>query len=122
MVARNGTGLLNDNDNDNDNPPFKSRIGDQIKSKMLSLKRLKNNIEKMTLNLGNQEDNLIGANRGLLMLQEAYDLNVLGMANGSVEYNGEVFRVRWQESMVLPMIDYLIVIRQVIVLVFGLEL
>jgi hypothetical protein len=58
---------------------FKALVRDQKTSKMTDLRKLKNKIESMTLNLGNKEANLIGASRGLLMLQDTYDLNILGI-------------------------------------------
>ncbi len=71
MTSPRGSSFLKSN-------KFKSPLRDQIKPKMSNLKRLKTAIEKMTLNLGDKEANLIGASRGLLMLQDTYDLNILG--------------------------------------------
>ena len=39
------------------------------------------------------DSNLVGAYRGLVMLQETYNLDILQMAKGRVSYKGKVFQV-----------------------------
>ena len=38
--------------------------------------------------------NVVGAYRGLVMLQETYQLDIMKMAEGTVSYHGQVFKVR----------------------------
>jgi len=37
---------------------------------------------------------MVGAYRGLVMLQETYSLDIMEMADGRVSYKGKVFQVR----------------------------
>jgi hypothetical protein len=44
--------------------------------------------------VGESPSNVVGAYRGLVMLQETYNLDIIQMAAGTVSYHGEVFKVR----------------------------
>jgi hypothetical protein len=43
--------------------------------------------------VGGSATNVVGAYRGLVMLQETYNLDILDMAKGRVSYKGKVFQV-----------------------------
>ena len=44
--------------------------------------------------VGESPSNVVGAFRGLVMLQETYNLDIIQMAAGTVSYHGKVFKVR----------------------------
>ena len=42
------------------------------------------------------DSTLVGAYRGLVMLQETYNLDIIEMAKGRVSYKGKVFQVKFE--------------------------
>jgi hypothetical protein len=58
---------------------------------------LKFSFSKLFQTLGNIESNLAGSSRGLIMLQDTYNLDVIEMAKGKLHFNGKIFRVIFSE-------------------------
>ncbi len=60
--------------------------------------------ESLITNLHNLLENsytvMVGAYRGLVMLQETYRLDIMEMAEGRVSYKGKVFQVRQKETSI----------------------
>jgi hypothetical protein len=57
------------------------------------LELLKLSSSKLFQTLGNVESNLAGSSRGLIMLQDTYNLDVIEMAKGKLHFNGKIFQV-----------------------------